>query len=103
MKKRVFKVELNVYPKNESPEGKPGTPLRSEKKYEDMSYVELVHAAQKVPYGKEIRIINKVMKEQYGQQFPLCYRYPDLPIVISLVAITIFALSLIVEILRLCW
>lgn len=89
---------------------RPGTPIdvnkknlyKQEKEYEEMTYSELMEAAQTAMPGKEVRQINKVMKRKYGESFPMCYRYPKLPLVILAVAIAVLVLPLIVKVLIRC-
>lgn len=54
-------------------------------------YSEIMDDVQKTPYGKGCRKLHKELKEGYKDGLPLFMRYPNVPTIISLIAV-IFAL-----------
>ena len=50
------------------------------------TYSEIMDDVQKASYGKERRILHKELKESYGEGLPLFMRYPDLPMIVSIIS-----------------
>lgn len=55
---------------------------------------EIMADVQKADYGKECRKLHKELKRVTGGGLPLFMRYPNLPSIVSIVAIGIAALAL---------
>lgn len=67
------------------------------------TYSEIMKDVQKASYGKERRILHKELKESYGEGLPLFMRYPDLPMIVSIISLVAATAILLLTVLVQLW
>ena len=67
------------------------------------TYSEIMDDVQKASYGKERRILHKELKESYVEGLPLFMRYPDLPMIVSIISLVAATAILLLTVLVQLW
>lgn len=61
-------------------------------------YKDIMNDLQTAEYGGECRKLHKELRKYYKQGLPLFMRYPNFPLIISVVAVALLAVSFILSI-----